>query len=94
MSLKLEKLTVGYRRRPVFRDLSLPAIEPGALVAVVGPNAVGKTSFARTLGGLWPLQKGQLTVPKPAKPSAVAPDPEQPTQHLVRVSLRKSGALQ
>lgn len=56
MSLHLEDLTVGYRRRPVFRGLSLPAIAPGSLVAVVGPNAVGKSTLLKSVAGLLPVQ--------------------------------------
>lgn len=59
MSLELERLTVGYRRRPVFRDLTLPAIAPGSLVAVVGPNAVGKSTLLKGIAGLLPAS-GQV----------------------------------
>lgn len=54
MSLNLIQLTAGYRRRPVFRDLSLPPINPGSLVAVVGPNAVGKSTLLKSIAGLLP----------------------------------------
>ncbi|MGR4066898.1 ABC transporter ATP-binding protein [Halomonas sp. LR3S48] len=54
MSLELERLTAGYRRHPVFRDLTLPSIEPGELVAVVGPNAVGKSTLLKGIAGLMP----------------------------------------
>lgn len=54
MSLKLTNLTAGYRRHPVFRELSLPAIAPGSLVAVVGPNAVGKSTLLKSLAGVLP----------------------------------------
>lgn len=56
MTLKLRHLTVGYRRQPVFQDLSLPDIPPGSLVAVAGPNAVGKSTLLRAIAGLLPLQ--------------------------------------
>lgn len=54
MSLKLTGVTAGYRRQPVFRDLSLPDIPAGSLVAVVGPNAVGKSTLLKSLSGVLP----------------------------------------
>jgi iron complex transport system ATP-binding protein len=33
--------------------LSLPSIPPGSLVAVVGPNAAGKSTLLRAIAGLW-----------------------------------------
>ena len=39
--LELRRLSVGYPRRPVFEGLDLECVAPGALVALVGPNAVG-----------------------------------------------------
>lgn len=50
--LGITGLTAGYRRRPVIRDLSLPRFEPGSMVALVGPNAAGKSTLLRALAGL------------------------------------------
>lgn len=61
MSLHLNHITAGYRRRPVFRDLSLAPIRPGSLVAVVGPNAVGKSTLLKSIAGLLPVA-GALTL--------------------------------
>lgn len=55
MSLHLRKLDIGYRRHRVFERLSLPAIPQGCLVAVVGPNAVGKSTLLKSIAGLLPV---------------------------------------
>ena len=46
-------------------------VTPDTPLMVTGANAVGKTSFFRVLGGLWPVRGGSLTVP--AKAGALAP---------------------
>lgn len=52
--LEIERLTIGYRRRPVVRDLCLAPLGAGQLVALLGPNAAGKTTLMRGLAGLLP----------------------------------------
>ncbi|MEB3307056.1 MAG: ABC transporter ATP-binding protein [Cyanobacteriota bacterium] len=54
-------LTVQYpgASRPALEDVSF-RIHPGELVAVVGPVGCGKTTLARTLGRMVPLNPGQL----------------------------------
>jgi manganese/zinc/iron transport system ATP- binding protein len=52
-------VTLGYRRRVLFRDLSFD-IERGAIVGIVGPNGSGKTTLLRTILGLLPPIGGQL----------------------------------
>lgn len=50
--LQINRLDAGYSRRPILRQLSLPPIQRGSMVAVLGPNAVGKSTFLKALCGL------------------------------------------
>jgi cobalt/nickel transport system ATP-binding protein len=52
--------SIGFRARPVLRDLSL-RVAAGERVAVVGGNGAGKTTLLRALMGLHPVD-GTLTV--------------------------------
>jgi iron complex transport system ATP-binding protein len=54
--LIIERLTAGYRNRPVIRDLTLPAFQPGEVVSLVGPNGAGKSTLLRAMAGLHPAQ--------------------------------------
>jgi len=52
MTLAARDITVGYMpKRPVLTDLSID-VEPGAITAIVGPNAAGKTTILCALLGL------------------------------------------
>ncbi len=44
---------------PILRGLNF-ALQPGEVLAVVGPSASGKTSLARLLVGLWPAASGKV----------------------------------
>ena len=52
MSLCIHQLTAGYARRPVLTGVDLPKLAPGTVVAVLGPNAVGKSTLLRSVAGL------------------------------------------
>lgn len=51
-ALQIEGLSAGYGARTVVHGLSIPAIPPGQLVSLIGPNAAGKTTLLRTIAGL------------------------------------------
>jgi ATP-binding cassette subfamily C exporter for protease/lipase len=44
---------------PILKGLSF-ALQPGEVLAVVGPSAAGKTTLARLLMGLWPAGNGKV----------------------------------
>jgi iron complex transport system ATP-binding protein len=52
--LNITGLTTGYGHTKIFHHLDLPALTPGSLVAVLGPNAVGKSTLLRAIAGLQP----------------------------------------
>ena len=52
--LQIEQLTAGYPGRPVLQGVNLAGVPPGTLVAVVGPNAVGKSTLLKAVAGLRP----------------------------------------
>ncbi|GAA3955822.1 ABC transporter ATP-binding protein [Allohahella marinimesophila] len=56
MALTVTDLSVAYRQRPVLNHLSLSPIAAGSLVAVIGPNAVGKSTLLKTITGLLPYR--------------------------------------
>ena len=60
--LSVEGLTCAYRKDPpVFQALSFSA-RPGEVVAITGPNGVGKTTLSRCLCGLIREQAGQIAL--------------------------------
>lgn len=60
--LSVEGLTCAYRKEPpVFQALSFSA-RPGEVVAITGPNGVGKTTLSRCLCGLTREQAGQIAL--------------------------------
>ncbi|AGA34299.1 ABC transporter related protein [Thioalkalivibrio nitratireducens DSM 14787] len=50
--IELRAVSTGYRGRPVLANVHLAPVPSGALVAVVGPNAVGKSTLLRAVAGL------------------------------------------
>ncbi len=50
-ALELKNVTLAYQKRPVLQNVSLKAA-PGEVIAVVGHNGAGKTTFSRALCGL------------------------------------------
>ena len=49
--LELKNVTLAYKKQPVLSHISLQAA-PGDIIAVVGHNGAGKTTFSRALCGL------------------------------------------
>ena len=52
MSLSIQDLSIAYGSKSIINDMSLPLIHSGSLVAVLGANAVGKSTLLKTLAGL------------------------------------------
>jgi iron complex transport system ATP-binding protein len=60
-SLRFNTATFGYGKRPVLTGLDLE-VRAGEIVAVVGPNGVGKSTIIRAVSGVIPIANTQLAV--------------------------------
>ncbi|AGH46804.1 ABC transporter ATP-binding protein [Paraglaciecola psychrophila] len=60
MSLIIQNFQVGYGRNVIIKNLELPAITPGTLVALIGSNGVGKSTLLKSLAGVMKF-KGEAT---------------------------------
>lgn len=61
LSLKIDKLTCVRGPRVVFKNLSL-TVAAGAMVALEGPNGVGKSSLLRTIAGFIRPAAGEVVL--------------------------------
>jgi len=59
--LTIQSLSVAYQDHLVLEDLSL-SIQRGEILAVVGPNGVGKSTLVRALSGVIPAKRGRITL--------------------------------
>ena len=66
--LELQNVSMAYKKQQVLRNISLQAA-PGEIIAVVGHNGAGKTTFSRALCGLHKEMSGSyLWNGRPQKP--------------------------
>jgi iron complex transport system ATP-binding protein len=73
VALRFEELSIGYQDRSVLREVSL-TLRQGEVLAVVGPNGVGKSTLIKAASGILPLQAGRLLA---GERDLVALSPEQ-----------------
>ena len=63
IGIQLEGVSFSYSEEDerTIHDLSLD-IQPGQIVALVGPSGAGKTTLRKLITGMWPLQTGSVKV--------------------------------
>ena len=58
--LEVKSLESGYGRLPILHGIDLH-VDEGELVAIIGPNGAGKSTLLKTITGLLPCWKGQVS---------------------------------
>jgi branched-chain amino acid transport system ATP-binding protein len=90
--LQAKNLSGGYRSLVIFSKLEL-AVDEKAIIGIVGPNGVGKSTLLKTLAGLLPVHAGTITFrnedvtalsahPRARKGLVLIPEGRQIFQHL------------
>lgn len=59
MKLEVKGLRFGYNSNPVLKEISILAF-PGRITAVVGPNAVGKSTLLKCIAGMIKPDRGSI----------------------------------
>jgi iron complex transport system ATP-binding protein len=59
--LSLQSLTIRYNARTILRDLSLD-VQSGEVVALIGPNGVGKSTLIKAISGSVPIAAGRVSI--------------------------------
>lgn len=57
--LSLQSITIRYNQRTILHDLSFD-VQAGEVVALIGPNGVGKSTLIRAISGGVPIAGGQV----------------------------------
>lgn len=57
--LEADNISAGYGKKCIIRDVSF-SLEAGEILAVVGPNGVGKSTLLKTVAGFLPALEGTL----------------------------------
>ena len=74
VSLRLENLCASYGGRQILSGITTPAMEGGQLVALLGPNAAGKSTLFRRIFGILPgTGKVRIEGTDAARPLAYMP---------------------
>ncbi|MGH1418871.1 MAG: type I secretion system permease/ATPase [Hyphomicrobiaceae bacterium] len=61
LSISGLRVSAPGHRKLILADISFD-LEPGKVLAVIGPSASGKSTLARALVGLWPTSKGSIRI--------------------------------
>lgn len=59
--MRVTNLSKNYGDHQVLKRINL-SVDPGEIVAIVGPSGVGKTTLLRSLSGLTPLTEGEVVI--------------------------------
>lgn len=68
--IQLEHVTQHYGVRPVLRDVDF-TVETGKLVAIIGPNGMGKSTLLSVIAGVLTPQRGRVSIDGLVRKSSV-----------------------
>ena len=59
--LSIQSLTINYGPRSILRDITFD-VQSGEVVALIGPNGVGKSTLIRAISGNLPIAQGRVLI--------------------------------